>query len=382
MSKAAPTNHQPSFDQYRASLLGGAIGDMFGAPVEGLRKLTDILSKHGTHGLQEPAYYDSSWLDGAAGGLGVVTDDTTMTAATLVAIGQNDKPNLHALWQAYLLWGAQQLDGENLTRHLDGSFAAPNELAPFLFRTGAGTGTIAALQQGLMGTLSQRLTYDCEIRGKKMQGPNAGCGGMMRVAPAAFFYNTPQAVFAAGNEIAAITHGDDNAIYASGAVAVIIHVAAVTGSISAALNSADTMLQSVNATALRQAFAAALLAATADIAAAPTDFTTIDDLPKSLGYKNPFLAVPVWAQTIYVLARYEAAQKTTAQKAPLTESFKNALRLAANHSGDSDSVASIVGQVLGAAHGSQTLPTDWLDTLQQRPELETLIHRFAPQLKS
>ena len=48
-------------------------------------------------------------------------------------------------------------------------------------------------------------------------------------------------------------------------------------------------------------------------------------------------------------------------------SFEDAIRLAANHDGDSDSTASIAGQLYGARHGIMAVPHAWirrLDVLQ------------------
>jgi ADP-ribosylglycohydrolase len=44
--------------------------------------------------------------------------------------------------------------------------------------------------------------------------------------------------------------------------------------------------------------------------------------------------------------------------------FQSAVALAVNHSGDSDSTASIAGNILGARYGEEALPTDWLAALE------------------
>jgi ADP-ribosyl-[dinitrogen reductase] hydrolase len=44
-------------------------------------------------------------------------------------------------------------------------------------------------------------------------------------------------------------------------------------------------------------------------------------------------------------------------------SFVEAIRIAANHSGDSDSTASIAGQLWGAMHGLETMPHEWVSVL-------------------
>jgi ADP-ribosylglycohydrolase len=40
------------------------------------------------------------------------------------------------------------------------------------------------------------------------------------------------------------------------------------------------------------------------------------------------------------------------------------VRLAVNHSGDSDSTGSITGNILGALLGEQAIPSDWLNQLE------------------
>lgn len=44
-------------------------------------------------------------------------------------------------------------------------------------------------------------------------------------------------------------------------------------------------------------------------------------------------------------------------------SFREAVRIAANHDGDSDSTASIAGQLWGAAFGAADLPLAWVSHL-------------------
>ena len=63
------------------------------------------------------------------------------------------------------------------------------------------------------------------------------------------------------------------------------------------------------------------------------------------------------------------------------QGFDAALRLAANHDGDSDSTASIAGQILGAALGVEALPAGWeagLDCQAELSELETGLREEPP----
>ena len=59
------------------------------------------------------------------------------------------------------------------------------------------------------------------------------------------------------------------------------------------------------------------------------------------------------------------------------EDFAGALRLAVNHDGDSDSTASIAGQILGAALGERALPDGWSEGLDCEAELLELESQLA-----
>ena len=57
-------------------------------------------------------------------------------------------------------------------------------------------------------------------------------------------------------------------------------------------------------------------------------------------------------------------------------SFEEALIIAANHDGDSDSTASIAGQIYGAWHGDGVLPSPWIEKLDIKEVMETHLAKF------
>jgi ADP-ribosylglycohydrolase len=57
--------------------------------------------------------------------------------------------------------------------------------------------------------------------------------------------------------------------------------------------------------------------------------------------------------------------------------YPSAVRLAANISGDSDSVASIAGGILGARLGTRAIPAEWVARLENREYLTDLADRLA-----
>jgi len=61
--------------------------------------------------------------------------------------------------------------------------------------------------------------------------------------------------------------------------------------------------------------------------------------------------------------------------------LKKCLRIAANHSGDSDSVACIAGSILGALHGNQIIPNDWIERLAEKKRMDELLNRVIDFFK-
>ena len=346
----------------------GACGDALGAPIEGVRSLARIRELYGEGGLADIIEGQDFWED-EVGELprGRVTDDTTMamtTAAALVLACRETAPDDPAfaetmrrfLWQGYLAWGSCQAGGEGLAAKIDTNIEWPPLVRKFWFRCGAGRGTIAALMEDAPGSVAKPLAYKRTVRGREVSGPNPGCGGMMRVAPVAFLPGlSPERIFELGCESAAVTHGNQTAFVATGAVALFIHFAAKgEGWLAGARNVLASFSENpLYAQGVSQCLA---LMDTAEkrFAQTPHSLDAMDALPAEAGAKNAFLAGPVLAQVVYALLCGERGAK-------------HALVVAANHSGDSDSVAAIVGNVLGA--GDAEVPQEWADVIIQRPEI-------------
>jgi hypothetical protein len=61
--------------------------------------------------------------------------------------------------------------------------------------------------------------------------------------------------------------------------------------------------------------------------------------------------------------------------------FRSSVLLAVNHSGDSDSTGSMVGNLLGAALGLEALPGEWLEGLQARSLVEQVAIDLAATME-
>ncbi len=362
-----------SRDKIKGCFLLGACGDALGAPLEGIKDLETIIAAHGNSGLQNIIEFKNVYDSGKDFPPGRITDDTTMTmttaAAMLLAKDVTDWKELRGLlWQGYLNWGQHQEDGAPLAKKIDASMQWPDNAKNFWFYCGAGRGTIAALMQDEPGTVDKPLDYDCLIRGKETKGPNPGCGGMMRVAPLALLDLSAEKIFELGCDSAALTHGHPEAFVATGAVALLIHYAAKDVDMAEAVQKTAEVLRKYEnkpdyAAGIDKALKALALAEKA-ATEKPGDLQVMDRLPREMGYDNPFLATPVLLQTAYALL--------SSPTKPDAAGIKSTLALSVSHSGDSDSVGAIVGNVLGTRYGTNIIPKDWLSTLVQRADIEKM----------
>lgn len=369
-------------DKIAASFLLGACGDVLGAPIEGIFSLEKILEKYGPEGLRDIIAYDSPFDDKAHIEAGRVTDDTTMmmtVAAALMLARKQVAPEdagftdimRQYLWQGFLNWGQHQDDAAAIANKIDRNIAWPDSVKPFWFHCGAGSGTIAALLQDEPSRVNHIVDYDCIVRGKTVKSPNQGCGGMMRVAPVGLLPDLSLSeIFKLAAESAAPTNAHPDAYVAAGITALYIHFAAqdmdsrdsIANALAVAESHAGDAGYKDGIAKCRTAIAAALDAADQG----EFDFKTINRLPEDVGYPNPFLAIPVLAQVTYA---YLAAKDNPAR-------IKDTLVLAANHRGDSDSVAAIVGHILGARFGMAAIPQDYLSQLTQKNDIARIADEY------
>ncbi len=326
-------------------LLGGAIGDALGAPVEFL-SWPEIEREFGPAGIRTfaPAY----------GGKGRITDDTQMTLFTAEGLIRaqhllNEKGVASApvvLHRAYLRWLYTQAPGQvpwdtEIGEDISGWLLEQ----PFLHaRRAPGTTCVGALLSGDMGTPERPIN------------DSKGCGGVMRVAPAGLAAGDP---FDVGCRAAAITHGHPSGWIAAGAFALIISRMLVRSPLRDAVQWSITSCQSTaGGSEVVHALRAALKLA--DDGETPTP-----ERIETLG--GGWVAEEALAISIYCAL-------STADPA-------EAVALAVNHSGDSDSTGSITGNLLGAEFGADWLDSRLLDDLEGRPIIEQIAEDLCHEVK-
>jgi ADP-ribosylglycohydrolase len=195
----------------RGCLLGGAVGDALGAPVEFL-SLAEIRGRFGPEGIRDmaPAY----------GRVGAITDDTQMTLFTAEGllrawVRQSTKGICHppsVIHHAYLRWLLTQ--GER-PEGIDVGCES------WLYSVGA----LHARRAPGLTCLSALRTARGFGEPAVAQNSSKGCGGVMRVAPIGLLASRlggHDRVFGLAADVAALTHGHPTGQLSAGFLAVAV----------------------------------------------------------------------------------------------------------------------------------------------------------------
>jgi ADP-ribosylglycohydrolase len=318
----------------RGSLLAGAIGDALGAPVE-FDGLDGIRAAHGPAGV-------TGLLPSGYGPPGLVTDDTQMVLFTVEALlAEGDRAE--ALHAAYLRWlrtqeTAAPPPGTTGLAALAWLYSARAPANPCL----------SGLRAGRRGTLDAPANP-----GSK------GCGTVMRSAPFGLDprLRTPSDVTAAALAGSVLTHGHPTAGVAAAGLAVLVHHLLDGADLPDAVRRTVDHLRGLPG---HEETTAALDAAVAAAADGPPTAERLVALGEG------WVAEEALAMSVYCALAH-----------PGPDGMRDALLLAVNHGGDSDSTGAITGNVLGARHGEVAVPDEWAHAVEGRDTLLDLADRLA-----
>lgn len=328
--------------RFLGCLLGGAVGDALGASVEFMRR-SEILQQFGPKGITEyaPAY----------GGLGTITDDTQMTLFTA-----------EGLIRAFVRFSFKGISsGSCVVAHAYLRWLLTQGIRPSQKNDIEGDGWLFQ-QQELHSWRAPGNTCLSALKamhsfGEPAQNDSKGCGGVMRVAPvglAALRLNwSAKTTFEQGVELAALTHGHPTGVLPAGVLSLLIQALADGASLSDGMFVAKSILkekprheETLNAIELAEELAKSSLAPHECIA--------------RLG--QGWVAEEALAISLYC--------------ALVARNFRQAVILAVNHDGDSDSTGAITGNILGTMYGVKAIPAKWLAPL----ELHDIIAELAQDL--
>ncbi|MCY1159614.1 MAG: ADP-ribosylglycohydrolase family protein [Citricoccus sp.] len=321
-------------------LAGGAAGDALGYTVE-FSSLDQIRARFGdaglAHRLQVPEVRDGGTLP--------VSDDTQMTLFVLDGLlewiewaneGSMADPAA-CVWLSCLRWLRTQ-EGtlpagvpEPPARWLDGRPELHARRAP-------GNACLSGLAQPDMG-----------LPEKPHNPDSKGCGTVMRSAPYGMVPGLEdELVVSLARQGAVLTHGHPAAWTSAAAFGLMVSRLMAGHGFGAAVADALDWLQTVpDDGGVADALGAAVAMAQ-DVRRAGTLLTV---LPTELG--EGWVAEEALALAVYAVL--VTSDGPGAGTEPSTH-FRSALHLAINHGGDSDSTASLAGQLLGARYGTAVFP--------------------------
>lgn len=343
------TANEPSFDsgirnKFLGCLLGGAIGDAFGAPVEFMSR-EQILAKCGKDGVTSllPAY----------GKIGAITDDTQMTLFTAEGLLRAYVRGYHkgitswlsCIGHAYQRWlRTQSYDSlHNLSVGSDGILWKTKELHD---QRAPGNTCLKAL---------------CASSGFAEFATNnsKGCGGVMRVAPIGLFCwrmkdsFTVEECFDLASDAAHLTHGHPTGYLAAGAFAAIIYEIIDGYTLVDAAHSIIRILENkCDAQETVEAIEQALQLAKSHM--------THSHAIQLMG--EGWIAEEALAISLYC--------------AIVAKDFNQLMTISVSHDGDSDSTGAIAGNLWGVIHGIGNID----ESLVSQVELGELIRHISKDL--
>lgn len=337
-------------DKYTGCLIGGAVGDALGYPVEFMSDLS-IVSSFGKYGITEYSLNN---------GIAVFSDDTQMTLFTAVALLSADAQNggsfdsdkyLKIMADSYSDW---QITQQGNVCYADFHTWLANIKGLYSSRDPGATCIDAILNfgSGIYGSIEKPINN------------SKGCGGLMRVAPIGLWGNTRGlssdeiALFAAKS--AALTHGHELGYIPAAAFAHIISslVSEKEISLSQAVKNALSCIERLFAESEeRDYFINIMNYAIKLTTSGKNDIFCINSLGEG------WVAEETLAIAVYCALKH-------------SDSFERAIIASVNHSGDSDSTGSVTGNILGAFLGIDAIPQKFLTKL----ELDKLILTVADDL--
>ena len=319
-------------------LLGGAVGDALGAPVE-FMSIDEIRGRFGQAGV---THYERAY-----GRNGTITDDTQMTLFTAeglilssVRSEYADSPTT-AIYHAYLRWlYTQDIHHQHQLINAHGTCAVVDGILTghqaLFSRRAPGRSCLSALRSGQMGRIDQAIN------------DSKGCGGVMRVAPIGLAFDDAEKAFQLGCEAAAITHGHPTGFLSAGYLAALIAGLAFEKPFAAALDNANRILvRNANHDECMHAIQRAM-----DLS--QRNHPSLESL-ETLGagwVAEEALAIGLYCAMV------------------ADDDFSKGVLLAVNHSGDSDSTGSITGNIIGARYGVRAISSQWVADLEMKDVIE------------
>ncbi|MBN1868821.1 ADP-ribosylglycohydrolase family protein [Candidatus Sumerlaeota bacterium] len=349
-------------NRFEGCLLGLAVGDALGAPVENMKagRIRQIFGE--VTGYVDPIEAQAD-RPGRWRLQGLYTDDTQQALAVADTLAVCGEADVRALADLYV-----RLADEGPS---DAPFGSHRGTGHFFRRA------VDALRAGV---------DDPRAAGQ----PSAGNGAAMRIAPVGLYYaDDEEALGRATVEFSLVTHSDPRAIAAALAVA---RVVAVFARRQLPSESTPSSPFAPSASSTPHGIASDLpdwiriweerlddeWGEFLDPSARRTDLHRFSDALRSLGSLVREANDTLAAQSVVRIANESNPLEKIAQchagfavasvvmalyRALSSSDFTRGMIAAVNEGGDADTVGAIVGAILGARFGAESIPAEWIDGL-------------------
>lgn len=324
-------NHK--IENYTGCLIGGAIGDAIGAPIE-FDRFRKIKKQYGNDGISD--------LITDKNGISKITDDTQMTMFTafglvksLSAQGSLDvPPNYSTVYNSYKDWYKTQNE-----QYSQNNNSWLMNLPELYSRKSPGITCISALKSGIIGE------FGLPVNTSK------GNGGVMRVAPVGLmYYKNPKMAFEIGARLTAMTHGSPDAYLPAGMhSAIIAYIIQGYDMKTSILKSLEILKTYNNHENTEHWVKYAVNSSENECSSRFVMYNIV---------KSP-TADRTLAASLYCCLKN-------------SDNYQNAVLMAVNHDGDSDTIGSITGNIMGAYLGESAIPQSWKNSVQLNNELKLL----------
>ena len=324
-------------DKYLGCLMGGAVCDALGYPVE-FNSYNQILARYGDGGISNYSLVNDTAL---------ISDDTQMTLFTAEGLLMCGDDKLTSVYNCYREWAAMQIEGYPLPEPIS-RLAKYSELYE---SREPGRTCMLSLAHNERGSVAEPMN------------DSKGCGGIMRVAPIGLYYNITKTSTAEISKIAAeaaaLTHGHELGYIPA---AILGHMCAVLSQTDATV--ADVLTDAVN-TAKMLFGATEHMKYMQNLIEKAVELSKVDlfDIDAITQLGEGWVAEETLAIAVYCSLKY-------------SDNFEKAIVASVNHSGDSDSTGAVTGNIMGAHLGMSAIPKKYTKNL----ELYDLIMNTADEL--
>lgn len=303
-----------SRDKFRGCILGLAIGDALGYPLEFIRSLEDIDAiTGGKIDLSDPALF---------------SDDTQMSLCVAQALIESEGMHekfVGSLSKYFVKWFNTQNEG------------SPNKRAP-------GASCLAGCEN-----LSNGIAWsDSGVSSK-------GCGSAMRSAPVGLYWKSDMLkVIEWGRDSSILTHNDDTSMCSAAATALMVFLAMNDVPVGLWAFEMNTPLGGIS-----QEFTTSIEKAARAAGERQDPWVVLRD--DNLG--EGWLGHETVASALYCAMMFP-------------NDYVGAVSTAARTVGDSDSIACITGAIMGARLGIESIPTEWIEKIEAKDDLLAMADRL------